>query len=97
MKETVYALRTLAITLDDLMAHYHLGVIYEKNNQGDEARREFTKIVAKNPRDAAGYYHLAMLNLHQGNKTSARASIQEGLEADPQNGFLKELLQEISV
>jgi len=37
-----------------------------------------------------------MLNLHQGNKTSARASIQEGLEAVPQNGFLKKILQEIS-
>jgi len=34
LKETVYALRTLAITPDYVMAHYHLGVIYEKNNQG---------------------------------------------------------------
>jgi tetratricopeptide (TPR) repeat protein len=62
---------SIVLTPEYLMAHYHLGVLYERRGEFEAAAREFERSLEELRGDVSSLYHLAMVRRAQGDDTAA--------------------------
>lgn len=68
-----------ALTPDDPLAHYGLGLEYVNLERWDEAQRAFDGAIAADARYSAAYYHKARAQIAAGRPEDARATLAAGM------------------
>jgi Flp pilus assembly protein TadD len=53
------------------MAHYHLGVIHEREGETEIARREFERSLEEGVHDLSSLFHLALIRRAKGDNAGA--------------------------
>ena len=53
------------------MAHYHLGIIHERQGEYEAAAREFERSLEESSGDVSSLYHLALVRDAQGDHSAA--------------------------
>ncbi len=64
-------------------AHNYLGVVYARMGRGDDAEREFTRVLELDPSSASAENNLGSLALTRGDDASAVRHLERALELDP--------------
>ncbi len=72
----------LAVTRDNQVAHFCLGVALEKQGRPDEAVREYQAALAADPTYAAAHTNLGFVLSNEGRFDEATAQFQAALQAD---------------
>jgi Flp pilus assembly protein TadD len=62
------------------MAHYHLGVIYERQGDMEKAAREFERSCEESIGEVSSFYHLAMIRRAQNDEAGANVLLRRARE-----------------
>ncbi len=81
--------KAIALSPENFVVHYNLGIIYRKLKEMDQAITEFKKAVRLNPDFVPAYINLARSYHDQGNNHQAILMYQKVLEIEPNNPFAK--------
>jgi tetratricopeptide (TPR) repeat protein len=95
------ALRDLVVKHDDLgsliLTYYNdAGINYRKEGSIEKAIVEYKKALTVSPRDENVYYNLARAYIEIGQKKNAKATIEQGLQINPEFSEGVKLLQYIN-
>jgi len=63
-----------------VMAHYHLGVIHEREGATEIARREFERSLDEGVHELSSLFHLAVIRRAQGNDAEAEELLRRAGE-----------------
>lgn len=96
LEKSVYELKeVIALTPDNLPAHYNLGVIFKRFGRYEAAREEFRTVLEIDPKQAAAYVQLGQTYEDQGFFEDARSSYRTASELDFGNESIQTLLQDL--
>jgi Tfp pilus assembly protein PilF len=68
--------RAIGIDQHFILAHYNLGVLYQKKNDNARAEKAFTSAIALDPAHFTAYYNRALVQLAQGKDRDAITSLE---------------------
>ncbi len=75
--------RALAVTENNYLAHYNLGLALEEQGEAAGAREHYARAVRIHPGYGDAHYALGLLELRSGQLAAAERSLRAAVEADP--------------
>jgi len=78
-----------AMSPQDPLAHYVLGLEYLNREQWEDAIAAFDDALRVDPKYAAAYYHKARAEIKAGRRAAARGTLKIGVEIATATGDLK--------
>ena len=84
--ETLFR-HAVAVTENNYVAHYNLGVALDDQGQSDEAIRQYREVLRLKPDYARAYVNLGLALGNQGQTSEAVSSYQEAIRLEPNNAF----------
>ena len=84
--ETLFR-HAVAVTENNYVAHYNLGVALDDQGQSDEAIRQYREVLRLKPDYARAYVNLGLALGNQGQTSEAVSSYQEAIRLEPNNAL----------
>jgi tetratricopeptide (TPR) repeat protein len=75
--------KAISVKPDYAVAHYNLGLTYERQGRLPEAITKFEQVLSVNTQDASVAFQLAILYYRNGNKDASRTLFEQVIQAQP--------------